>query len=1383
MFSVVYRLIGAVEKLNIFLLILILLSMPAVGSFSEYSNQDLNENTLIKAHVTDVILAPVTDLQGNSIQAPIRDNGYNYTDVLVVYNENSALSIQIAQYFQNARNIPNINMCNITTSTSETVDRSEFQNIRTQIESYLDENNLTDNINYIVTTKEVPLRVSGGTNDRACLDNELALIKGQYQGNIAGNGWLINPYFEDDEPFTREKYDLYLVTRLTGFTWPEIKGLIDNATISQGKRGTYVLDVDAAKGYTGGYGIGNVWLRDANTILTAKGEQTYYDNTNTFVTGQTNVMGYASWGSNDGHDSVNYLLNPGFEVSTIEPTNWEILNDSGVIDNISINNSVRYANQRSIMINRTSISSNISGIAQNITPISGQRYYLTGWVNITSISGPGGAHLQFQMLDASDNIIKVVNSNFRSSVTNGWVSFSQRLYEPNGNVTKIRILAILNQSSGVAFFDQITFYGITPHNYWIPGSIAETFVSTGGRSFNYGTSYGQSLVADLIRDGVTGVKGYVYEPYLSAIAHPDILFDRYTDGYNLAESYYMASNFLSWMDVVVGDPKMAPYSDRITDLNISEDGIKFTPQTPNEGQEISFECTVYNLGNNSVETLVVKTYMITDSDEILINEKTITDIDANIGAEKIQFIYTPDEVLGDVTIKVIVDPDNKIKETDENNNVAEKNLHINFAPVTLDLKIQNNTIYRTDKFILYSNSSDIDNAVSELTPILEFKHEDRSIWSTFDEPQIKSFYNLTDARWQFKITTNTTMDIGKYSFRLHFLDDYLASSNYVFLHDVMLLNNPPNIKVLQIDNNQIYRNESIRLNCVASDIETITEELIIKMQYQYITTEGSGKGWIDIVDIQYDAQNESWLGTLKFESKAKTGNYQFRAWAIDADLNASEKVVLKSPLTVYNNWPTILNIEADKDSVLRTQPTEIYVTGFDLEDKNKLNTLSCEINYTFFSEEFVIPLDWLPSYWESKDLKDIEYDFSKDAWHTTFTPSKEAMIGYYLVRARIMDSDGAWSAWSLSEKQIQVINNPPIAKQTITPELAEEDEEISFDAKNSQDIENELMDLEFHWEIISDSESIITSSNQSFTYSLVDKGEYLVLFKVMDEDGGINWDNGSIIIKNVKPTAQLTKPTITINVDEEFEISAEESTDSESDIKNLTYTWDFGDGTTATGITTNHSYPEAKTYTISLTVTDDDGDFDTTQTTIKVYPLDEPKKPVVDDNGEGSSIVLYVGIATIIIIIIIIILFLLLRKRKQTKKPPEPEQPPIIQEPIPQQYMPMQQETSITPTQTQTMYMQPEQQPQPTVENIPLEEKTTTEELTSTTQESFLTELEKPPLLPKATHTTEIEQPGSIEERATEPETNEIAQPTQTEVDEKIQKIETEQTSAKDAQI
>jgi uncharacterized protein (TIGR03790 family) len=91
-----------------------------------------------------------------------------------------------------------------------------------------------------------------------------------------------------------------------------------------------------------------------------------------------------------------------------------------------------------------------------------------------------------------------------------------------------------------------------------PGALCETFVSTSGRTF-LPTSGGQSLIADLIANGVTGVKGYVSEPYTFALARPDILFPRYVSGRNLAESFYSASLVVKWKDVVIGDPLCSPY--------------------------------------------------------------------------------------------------------------------------------------------------------------------------------------------------------------------------------------------------------------------------------------------------------------------------------------------------------------------------------------------------------------------------------------------------------------------------------------------------------------------------------------------------------------------------------------------------------------------------------------------------------------------------------------------------------------------------------------------------------------------------------------------------------------------------------------------------------
>lgn len=104
-------------------------------------------------------------------------------------------------------------------------------------------------------------------------------------------------------------------------------------------------------------------------------------------------------------------------------------------------------------------------------------------------------------------------------------------------------------------FDAALYKG----NGWRPGALAETAVSTSGRTF-LPTTGGQSLIADLVASGVTGVKGYVSEPYTFSMARADILFDRYTRGWTLAESFYCASPVLHWKDVVLGDPLCAPYA-------------------------------------------------------------------------------------------------------------------------------------------------------------------------------------------------------------------------------------------------------------------------------------------------------------------------------------------------------------------------------------------------------------------------------------------------------------------------------------------------------------------------------------------------------------------------------------------------------------------------------------------------------------------------------------------------------------------------------------------------------------------------------------------------------------------------------------------------------
>ncbi len=89
---------------------------------------------------------------------------------------------------------------------------------------------------------------------------------------------------------------------------------------------------------------------------------------------------------------------------------------------------------------------------------------------------------------------------------------------------------------------------------------------------------------------------------------------------------------------------------------------------------------------------------------------------------------------------------------------------------------------------------------------------------------------------------------------------------------------------------------------------------------------------------------------------------------------------------------------------------------------------------------------------------------------------------------------------------------------------------------------------------------------------------------------------------NQPPTAAIGTPTINglaVN------LSGTGSTDSDGTITG--YAWNYGDTTTGTGATTSHTYAAAGTYTVSLTVTDDDGATGTTTRQVTVTaPLRQP---------------------------------------------------------------------------------------------------------------------------------------------------------------------------------
>jgi len=392
-----------------------------------------------------VISALALVVASHSYAAALPDGARHTPDeVLLIYNADSPTSTAIAKDYAAKRGVTKtvlIHCADSATSTAhETISLADYQReIAAPVGEFLSQH---PEINFLVLTKGVPIRIDGGVtgsrnehttgNLHPSVDSYLAgmdypSIKDAVKINIHGSGadgigWL-NRYWNQDVPFSHKAFGGYLVTRLDGYTLLDAEALVtrslaaETETMADVQGGKVLLDVQPRFKYkstdvaiqplliTGpildesDWGSWNADMVKAGDLLTARGIPMELDTNEAFVGSRSNLMGYFSWGSND----------PRYDQSAYE--------------------SLRFA----------------------------------------------------------------------------------------------------------------------------PGSIVDTAVSTSARTF-LPTTGGQSLITDLIAHGVTGVKGYTDEPLLQAIASPSVTMERYTSGFTLAESFYAASRFVGWEDVVIGDP-------------------------------------------------------------------------------------------------------------------------------------------------------------------------------------------------------------------------------------------------------------------------------------------------------------------------------------------------------------------------------------------------------------------------------------------------------------------------------------------------------------------------------------------------------------------------------------------------------------------------------------------------------------------------------------------------------------------------------------------------------------------------------------------------------------------------------------------------------------
>lgn len=224
--------------------------------------------------------------------------GQTADNVLLVINDASAVSRRIGEYYVRKRGIPLAQVCHLNLAASEEVERPVYEaGVETPIARFLQTHRLSERILYIATTLGVPLTIKGTTGipdqTTASVDSELTLLYARMRGRkFPLPGLVPNPYFgKRGVPFRHPDFPIYLVTRLAGYDFEDVKGIIDRSVIAV-NRGKFVIDLHSSEDDEG-----NRWLRAAAKLLPP--DRVILDETNIVLYGQEDVIAYAAWGSND----------------------------------------------------------------------------------------------------------------------------------------------------------------------------------------------------------------------------------------------------------------------------------------------------------------------------------------------------------------------------------------------------------------------------------------------------------------------------------------------------------------------------------------------------------------------------------------------------------------------------------------------------------------------------------------------------------------------------------------------------------------------------------------------------------------------------------------------------------------------------------------------------------------------------------------------------------------------------------------------------------------------------------------------------------------------------------------------------------------------------
>jgi PKD repeat protein len=202
--------------------------------------------------------------------------------------------------------------------------------------------------------------------------------------------------------------------------------------------------------------------------------------------------------------------------------------------------------------------------------------------------------------------------------------------------------------------------------------------------------------------------------------------------------------------------------------------------------------------------------------------------------------------------------------------------------------------------------------------------------------------------------------------------------------------------------------------------------------------------------------------------------------------------------------------------------------------------------------------------------------------------------GTFVVTLTVTDSSGASDSTSQSVLVGQGAN--PLASFVVSPGSPSVNQKVNFNASASTANPGRVI-RSYNWDFGDGKTGTGVTTSHSYTTA----GTYTVVLVVTDDAGHKGTTTQDVTVSNGNPIAVVTIAPPSAPTNQNVSFIGSQSTAAPGRTI-VSYSWNFGDGATGSGATTTHPYSTAGTYTVTLVVTDDQGNQGIATGTVTITP-------------------------------------------------------------------------------------------------------------------------------------------------------------------------------------